>query len=43
MDHSTRFVLIDKKERIRGYYGITDDDSMAKISRDAARLEKEPA
>ena len=43
MDHSTRFVLIDKKERIRGYYGITDDDSMANISRDAARLEKEPA
>ncbi|MGD1071058.1 MAG: SCO family protein [Bryobacteraceae bacterium] len=43
MDHSTRFVLIDKKERIRGYYGITDDDSMAKISSDAKRLEKEPA
>ena len=43
MDHSTRFVLIDKKERIRGYYGISDDDSMAKLSRDAARLEKEPA
>ena len=43
MDHSTRFVLIDKKERIRGYYGIADDDSMSKISSDAARLEKEPA
>jgi protein SCO1/2 len=43
MDHSTRFVLIDKRARIRGYYGITDDDSMAKISKDAARLEKEPA
>jgi len=43
MDHSTRFVLIDKKERIRGYYGIADDDSMARISQDAVRLEKEPA
>lgn len=41
MDHSTRFVLIDKKQRIRGYYGITDGDPVARIARDAARLEKE--
>jgi protein SCO1/2 len=43
MDHSTRFVLVDKKGRIRGYYGIAEGDPVAKISRDAARLEKEPA
>ena len=35
MDHSTRFVLIDKKQRIRGYYGITDGDPVARIARDA--------
>ncbi len=43
LDHSTRFVLVDKKGRIRGYYGIAEGDPVAKISKDAARLEKEPA
>jgi protein SCO1/2 len=43
MDHSTRFVLIDKKSRIRGYYGIAEGDPVARITKDAARLEKEPA
>jgi cytochrome oxidase Cu insertion factor (SCO1/SenC/PrrC family) len=43
MDHSTRFVLVDKKARIRGYYGISEGDPVAKITEDAARLEKEPA
>lgn len=41
MDHSTRFVLVDKKGRIRGYYGIAQGDPVAKLSKDAARLEKE--
>lgn len=43
LDHSTRFVLIDKKSRIRGYYGIAEGDPVARIAKDAARLEKEPA
>jgi protein SCO1/2 len=43
MDHSTRFVLVDKKGRIRGYYGIAEGDPVAKVAHDAARLEKEPA
>ena len=43
MDHSTRFVLIDKHSRIRGYYGIAQGNPVEKIVRDAARLEKEPA
>jgi protein SCO1/2 len=43
MDHSTRFVLVDRKGRIRGYYGIAEGDPVAKIARDAARLEKEGA
>jgi protein SCO1/2 len=42
MDHSTRFVLVDKKARIRGYYGIAEGDPVAKLAKDAARLEKEP-
>jgi protein SCO1 len=43
MDHSTRFVLVDKTGRIRGYYGLADGDLVARITKDAARLEKEPA
>jgi len=43
MDHSTRFVLVDRKGRIRGYYGIAEGDPVQKIAQDAARLEKEPA
>jgi protein SCO1/2 len=43
LDHSTRFVLVDKRGRIRGYYGIAEGDPVEKISKDAARLEKEPA
>lgn len=41
MDHSTRFVLVDKRGRIRGYYGIAEGNPVDKIARDAARLEKE--
>jgi protein SCO1 len=43
MDHSTRFVLIDQKGRIRGYYRLSDGDPVARISKDAARLEANPA
>jgi protein SCO1/2 len=41
MDHSTRFVLVDKLGRIRGYYGIAEGNPVDKIAKDAARLEKE--
>jgi protein SCO1 len=41
MDHSTRFVLVDKKGRIRGYYGIAEGNPTERIAKDAARLEKE--
>jgi protein SCO1/2 len=41
MDHSTRFVLVDRKGRIRGYYGIAEGNPVDKIAKDAARLEKE--
>jgi protein SCO1/2 len=41
MDHSTRFVLVDKKGRVRGYYGLFDGDPVSKLAKDAARLETE--
>jgi len=43
MDHSTRFILMDKAGRVRGYYGLFDGDPVAKLKKDAARLEKEHA
>src|SRR4051812_15920653 len=41
MDHSTRFVLVDKRARIRGYYSIAEPDLIGRIAKDAARLQKE--
>ncbi len=41
MDHSTRFVLVDRKGRIRGYYGIAQGDPVAQIQADAKQLAKE--
>jgi protein SCO1/2 len=41
LDHSTRFVLIDRKARIRGYYGLMEGDPVSRITKDAAQLEKE--
>lgn len=39
MDHSTRFVLIDKMGRIRGYYSLGDSGVVSHIAKDAGRLE----
>lgn len=36
--HSTRIVLVDGAARIRGYYDAFDEESMARLRRDAARL-----
>ncbi len=41
VDHSTRFVLVDGKGRIRGYYGLADGGVVSKIAKDAAALKKE--
>jgi protein SCO1 len=43
MDHSTRFVLVDQKGRVRGYYALFDGDSVSQLVKDAARLEKDHA
>jgi cytochrome oxidase Cu insertion factor (SCO1/SenC/PrrC family) len=36
--HSTRFVLVDRLGRIRGYYDAFDEGSVGKLLRDASRL-----
>lgn len=41
LDHSTRFVLVDKKGRIRGYYSLADTDTVSRVAKDANRLEGE--
>jgi hypothetical protein len=39
--HSERFVLVDRKGRIRGWYHGMDADSVAALIRDLDRLEGE--
>ena len=41
MDHSTRFVLVDRKGQIRGYYGIATGDPVPQLAEDARRVMKE--
>jgi protein SCO1 len=41
LQHSTRFVLIDKKSRVRGYYLTSDEDAIPKIIADAKQVSKE--
>jgi protein SCO1/2 len=42
LEHSTRFVLVDSKGRIRATYVSGDPDALTRISADIARLGKEP-
>jgi len=41
LQHSTRFVLVDRQGRIRGYYGTSEDDPTAHVIVDIRRLERE--
>ena len=41
MAHSTRFTLVDRKRRIRGYYLTSDDGFMPKLMHDIRQLEGE--
>jgi protein SCO1/2 len=42
LDHSTRFALVDRAARIRGYYSSSDDDDFPKkLLRDLRQLERE--
>jgi protein SCO1/2 len=38
--HSTRFVLVDGRARIRGYYDAFDGDAMGRLKRDLKALQK---
>ncbi len=41
LEHSTRFVLVDKQSRIRGYYGSSEPSRIVQLIEDAKRLVKE--
>lgn len=38
LNHSTRFVLIDRQGRVRGYYGSSEEDVVKRLARDVRRL-----
>ena len=38
LEHSTRFVLVDAKSRIRGFYDSADAESMEKLKKDLGSL-----
>ena len=41
LNHSTRFVLVDRKMQIRGYYGTLEDGAIARLLDDIRHLERE--
>ena len=41
LEHSTRFVLIDRKSRIRGYYDTSDSEGIPKLLEDIQKVSKE--
>jgi protein SCO1 len=41
MDHSTKFILVDKRSKIRGYYSTFDAEGLPKLREDIRRLRKE--
>lgn len=41
LEHGTRFVLVDRKSRIRGYYDSADPDRMTSLIADVEKLMKE--
>jgi protein SCO1 len=40
--HTTRFVLIDRQGRVRGYYSSSDEEDLRKLGNDARALLREP-
>ena len=42
-DHSTRFVLVDRKSQIRGYYLTSEPDAIQRIIADAKTLLRQPS
>ena len=43
LQHSTRFVLVDKRSHIRGYYDTSEPNSIPKLVADIHALGREPA
>lgn len=43
MDHSTKFILVDKQGRIRGYYSTFDAEGLTTLLEDARTLERSAA
>lgn len=41
MDHSTKFVLVDRRGNIRGYYSSFENDALKVLLKDAASLQRE--
>jgi len=41
MNHSTRFTLVDRRMRIRGYYSTSEDGFMGQLLHDIRQLERE--
>jgi protein SCO1/2 len=41
LQHSTRFVLIDRKSRIRGFYQTSEPDEVPRLIADAKSLLRE--
>jgi protein SCO1/2 len=41
LQHSTRFALIDRQSRVRGYYLTSEDDAIPRLIADAKRVAKE--
>jgi protein SCO1 len=42
MQHSTRFVLVDRRGRIRGYYDTSESNAIPKVITDIRALAQEP-
>jgi len=43
LTHSTRFVLVDRSSRIRGYYITGEDGFMPRLMHDIRQLERDPS
>ena len=43
LEHSTRFVVIDRAGQIRGYFSTAEPDAIPKVIEEARRLLREPA
>jgi protein SCO1/2 len=43
LDHSTRFVLVDRRGRVRGYYATSEDGFLPRLTRDIRQLERDPS